>query len=140
MRKWPTKTARHFKPRRCILGGAEGHSVTTIGKGESDLKRQNPCDCKGFGVDRRQLSLTDKEPAAGVEPAGNLDVTGVATCSFVNCDECRAALALHSECAARHCLASLDTELQWLITVWDGLSEAIRSAIVVLIASQGNVG
>jgi hypothetical protein len=41
MRKRLAKTARHFKPRRCIWGGPERHSVTTIGNRESDLKRQN---------------------------------------------------------------------------------------------------
>jgi hypothetical protein len=51
-----------------------------------------------------------------------------------------AALALHTECFKGRCLASFDTELQSVITAWNGLSEAIRRAIVVLIASQGSVG
>ena len=52
---------------RCSSGVFEGHSVSQLGKDEADKKCQNPCPGKGFDVDRRQLSPSDKVEAAGIQ-------------------------------------------------------------------------
>ena len=50
------------------------------GNGGSDQKRQNPCQGKGFDIDRRQLSPTGKVEAAGIEPASRDLSTEASTC------------------------------------------------------------
>jgi len=65
---------------RCILGGSEGHSVSSPGVEGSDQKRQNPCGCKGFDKDRRQSSSTGKLEAAGIEPASRNVSAKASTC------------------------------------------------------------
>ncbi len=54
---------------RCISGGFGRLSLSSTGNDEMSKKRQNPCQGKGFGAVRRQLSPTGKVEAAGIEPA-----------------------------------------------------------------------
>jgi len=65
---------------RCILCSAKSHSMTLDGNGEMVEKRQNPCRCKGFVADRRQLSPTGKMEAAGIEPASRDISMTASTC------------------------------------------------------------
>lgn len=71
--------------------------------------------------------------AAGIEPSDDFDATCDSVCNCENCQECRAAYALHSECFKGHLLASLDADLQRVIDGWELLSESVRDAIRALI-------
>ena len=53
---------------RCKTGGAERHSVSANGNGSDATKSENPCACKGFGVDRRQLASIVKAEGMGFKP------------------------------------------------------------------------
>src|SRR4051794_25506747 len=53
---------------RCISGGVGGQNLAQADTKASVKKRQNPCDSKGFGKDRRQLAKTDKMEDRGLEP------------------------------------------------------------------------
>ena len=74
--------------------------------------------------------------AAGIEPASDFDATGKLRCGCVICEDCRAANALHGPCPDCRWMASLDADLQGIITVWNGLPAAIKAAFVVLVRSQ----
>ena len=52
---------------RCIFCNAGSHSVAFDGNGKRPRKRQNHWPAKGFDNDRRQLAVTDKVEAAGIE-------------------------------------------------------------------------
>lgn len=54
---------------RCISGGSGGQSVATGDNEAETPKRQNPCEGKGFGKDRQDLSSLDKARTTGLEPA-----------------------------------------------------------------------
>jgi hypothetical protein len=53
---------------RCISGGADRHSVSANGNGSDAAKSENPCVCKGFGIDRRQSASIVKAEGMGFEP------------------------------------------------------------------------
>lgn len=73
-----------------------------------------------------------KMEAAGIEPAGDSDGIIKPACSCGNCEECRAASALHFACANSLDLSSIDTDLLTVVLAWAGISEPIRKAIVGL--------
>jgi hypothetical protein len=75
-------------------------------------------------------STTYKVEAAGIEPSDDFDATSEGPCNCENCQQCRAANALHSECVKRHLLASFDIDLQRLIAVWNLLDVEVRGVIV----------
>jgi hypothetical protein len=74
--------------------------------------------------------------AAGIEPALEFDATGKLPCGCVFCQECRAALALHSWRPQWLELAFDDADLQRVLDSWGLLPAAIRRAVLALIASQ----
>jgi hypothetical protein len=76
--------------------------------------------------------------AAGIEPVDDFDATAEPLCDCENCQQCRAAYALHSECFKSHFLASLDTDLQNVIESWEGVPVAIRAAINALLKGRSN--
>jgi len=71
--------------------------------------------------------------AAGIEPVSDSATNDNIACGCENCQQCRAALALHSECFKRQFMASLDVELQIVIRGWGRLQDSIRSGIVTLV-------
>jgi hypothetical protein len=73
--------------------------------------------------------------ATGIEPAFNSDATDILPCSCVNCQQCRAAPALHFGCPDWLETASHDADLQRVIAAWGDLPEAIRRALLALIGS-----
>jgi hypothetical protein len=42
--------------------------MSVNGRGSDATKSKNPCDCKGFGTDRRQLASIVKAEGMGFEP------------------------------------------------------------------------
>ena len=74
--------------------------------------------------------------AAGIEPASCNDATSNTPYACVNCQHWRAANALHSGGFQWPELASVDVELQRVITAWGDLPEAIRRAVSALVGSQ----
>jgi hypothetical protein len=62
----------------------------------------------------------------GIEPSDDFDATDFSLCDCENCQQCRAANALHSECLKSRFLASLDVDLQCLIERWSRLDESAR--------------
>ena len=71
--------------------------------------------------------------AAGIEPSVEIAANDNQPCACENCQQCRAAYALHSECFSRHLLASFDADLQRVIDGWGSLSVSVRSAIEALV-------
>jgi hypothetical protein len=75
--------------------------------------------------------------AAGIEPSDDFGATDSSVCDCENCQQCRAAYALHLECFKGHLLASLDADLQRVIAAWERLPESIRVAALAIITSNG---
>jgi hypothetical protein len=71
--------------------------------------------------------------AAGIEPSFDIDATISDVCDCGNCQQCRAANALHLECFKSRYLASLDADLQQVVTAWPHLPDAMRRAIAALL-------
>jgi len=67
--------------------------------------------------------------AAGIEPSAIFAATENSICDCENCQQCRAANALHSECFKRQFLASLDADLHYVIEQWELLDASTRRAI-----------
>jgi hypothetical protein len=74
--------------------------------------------------------------AAGIEPAVDFDATGKLDCGCVICEECRAAMALHSDVTDWLDLALADPDLQSVIRAWTVLGAPLKAAIRALIGSQ----
>ena len=72
----------------------------------------------------------------GFEPTLNSAATDDGLCGCENCQSVRAARALYVGGPNCPALASLDADLQQVITAWEGLPEAIRRAILGLVTSQ----
>ena len=78
-----------------------------------------------------------KLEAAGIEPSDDFAATKDGVCNCENCQQCRAAYALHLECFKGHLLASFDADLQRVIAVWDELPEAMRRAALAIMGLNG---
>src|SRR5579863_5639694 len=76
--------------------------------------------------------------AAGIEPAVDFDSSGKLDCGCVICEECRAAMALHSDGTDWLDLALADADLQSVIRAWRVVAAPIKAAIRALIGSQVN--
>jgi hypothetical protein len=76
-----------------------------------------------------------KVEAAGIEPSDDFDATENGICDCENCQQCRAAYALHLECFKGHLMASFDADLQRVIAVWERLDVLARRAISELLTS-----
>jgi hypothetical protein len=74
--------------------------------------------------------------AAGIEPSDDFDATENGACGCENCQQCRAANALHEECFKLRFLASLDAELQCVVGAWTGLATPLRSAVLALVTGE----
>jgi hypothetical protein len=70
--------------------------------------------------------------AAGIEPSDDFAATENRICDCENCQQCRAAYALHFECFKGQLLASFDSELQRIIAAWNKLEPATRRVIGTL--------
>jgi hypothetical protein len=75
--------------------------------------------------------------AAGIEPSADFAATDSNVCDCENCEQCRAANALHFECFKSHFLASLDADLQQVTNSWELLNAAARHAIAAQVADRG---
>ena len=67
--------------------------------------------------------------AAGIEPSFVSDATVSSVCDCENCQQCRAAMALHFECFKNHLLASADADLHYVIGQWAKLAASTQRAI-----------
>jgi hypothetical protein len=74
--------------------------------------------------------------AAGIEPGSDFDATENGVCNCENCEQCRAAYALHEECFKSRFLATLDVELLRVLVEWGSLAAYVRGAIIALLASE----
>ena len=74
--------------------------------------------------------------AAGIEPSDDFGASDSCICDCENCQQCRAAYALHLECFKEHLMASFDADLQGVIVGWNGLPASTRKAIVTLAGSR----
>ena len=74
--------------------------------------------------------------AAGIEPSDDFGATVESACDCENCQQCRAAYALHLECFKGHLLASFDADLQQVIGAWDRLPDAVRGVVAALVRSE----
>jgi hypothetical protein len=72
---------------------------------------------------------------AGIEPASGFDVTADSDCTCDFCDGWRAALALQSSDSGSLATAPHDANLQRVISAWTVLPEAIRRAVLAMIAA-----
>ncbi len=70
--------------------------------------------------------------AAGIEPNGDFDASGILPCGCVICEGCRAARALQNGCSRWLDLSSVDADLQSVHVAWPHLPGAIRKAILSL--------
>ena len=68
--------------------------------------------------------------AAGIEPAVEIAANDNGLCTCEECQQCRAANALHFECFNRHFLTSFDADLQRVIAAWDVLDDRTRREMV----------
>jgi hypothetical protein len=75
--------------------------------------------------------------AAGIEPAVDFDPSVKLVCGCVICEECLAAMALHSDGTNWLELALTDADLESVIRAWKGLAEPIRRAVRALLGSPG---
>src|SRR5262245_14743947 len=82
---------------------------------------------------RREVSPAADVEAAGIEPSCDSDATDSSVCDCENCQQCRAANALHFECFKWQFLASLDARLRDLILAWDHTPDARRTAVASLV-------
>jgi hypothetical protein len=74
--------------------------------------------------------------AGGIEPPFRNDGTDLGHKSCELCQGCCAAPALHSGSSKRQFLASIDPELQLVLSGWHKLPEAVQSAIAMLIRAN----
>jgi hypothetical protein len=93
-------------------------NLTVIKKGHLRFSHKRPLSGGGGNRTLKWIRRNQQSPSA-----------------FVICEECRAALALHSECFKRQLLASLDADLLAVIARWDSLPGAIRKAMMDLLES-----
>jgi hypothetical protein len=70
--------------------------------------------------------------AAGIEPSADFATSESGVCDCENCQECRAARALHFECFKSQFLASLDADVQRVVAAWNKLGPATRCVINTL--------
>jgi hypothetical protein len=108
------------------------HSKTSAGNNNDVQKRQNPWQAKGSDTSRRHPSSGGKVEAAGIEPSFVSDATDSSVCDCENCQQCRAARALHFNCFKSQFLASLGADLQEFICMWEQLPIDTRCAILAL--------
>ncbi len=73
--------------------------------------------------------------AAGIEPSDDFDATIDGLCDCENCQQCRAANALHLDCFKSHFLASLDADLQRVIRAWALLPKRAQTAVLALVGT-----
>lgn len=83
-----------------------------------------------------KLLYTAAWKVAGIEPACDFDGKNERICDCVNCETCRAALALHSGGSNRLDLSSIDADLLSVVLAWQKISTPIRNAILGLARSQ----
>jgi hypothetical protein len=74
--------------------------------------------------------------AAGIEPSAIFAASERGICYCENCQQCRAARALHFECFKSQLLASLDIDLQNLIDRWERLDATTRHAVAAQIGQE----
>lgn len=74
--------------------------------------------------------------AGGIEPPIHVERNGNCDKSCDHCTECRAARALHSGGTGRQFLATNDADLQLIARVWPQLTEAVRTAIAMLVKAN----
>ncbi len=101
-----------------------------------DQRNSHPVKDKQPFIESNEGLFNLEVEAAGIEPAFNLDGTAVTNCNCVNCQEGRAARALHPGCPDWLQLSSLGADLQSVLLSWRRLPEPIRRAILALIESQ----
>jgi hypothetical protein len=73
---------------------------------------------------------------AGIEPARDSDAIVNLSCACGNCEQCRAAPALHFPHSEWLDPASIDADLLTVVLAWEKISGPIRKAIVALAESQ----
>jgi hypothetical protein len=73
--------------------------------------------------------------AAGIEPSDDFDASEISICDCENCQQCRAANALHEQCFKMRFLTTLDADLQRVIGAWGQLSDAMRIAMRAFVES-----
>jgi hypothetical protein len=71
--------------------------------------------------------------AAGIEPSADVAATENSVCDCENCQQCRAARALHFECFKSHFLASLDADLQRVVYAWALAEPPLRQMILAIV-------
>jgi hypothetical protein len=72
----------------------------------------------------------------GIEPPSTNDGTDLGQKSCELCQGCCAAPALHFEGTQRQLLASIDPDLQTVMSGWNRLPDAVRAAITMLIRAN----
>ena len=111
----------------------EASWAAPLGSRTEATREKNPRRSKGLDALGQALTLDvtacHRVEAAGIEPSDNFDATSECQCNCENCQQCRAANALHSGCIKRHLLASFDIDLQCLIERWERLDVSVRQAI-----------
>lgn len=77
---------------------------------------------------------------AGIEPACDSDGIIKADYACGNCEQCRAAPALHFGRPNWLDLSSIDSDLQSVVVAWEKISKPIRKAILALVQSAVSTG
>ena len=77
-----------------------------------------------------------KVPEVGLEPNLDSSTTADSDCVCAFFPQCCAANALQEGVSNCRRLASIDTDLQRVVRVWDELPEQIRRAILALVGSS----
>lgn len=137
----PAKPANECLHIVCTSSGADGQtgSAAVAARQQEGVahERKNPRRSKGLDATGQPLSQADpnyqKVEAAGIEPSCDFDATKSSVCDCENCQQCRAAYALHLKCFKSQFLASLDGDLQWIVAHWEQLDKSTQDAVVALI-------
>ena len=80
--------------------------------------------------------LSEKVGATGFEAADKIVVTDDCDCPCDFCQGCALANALQTDGSNCLDLASLDADLQCVISAWDGLPEVVRRIVLTLVSTS----
>jgi integrase len=113
---------------RCRFCSADSRSVTVDGTQPTDKKSENPCRGKGYVADRRQLAVTGKVEAAGIEPVRST-YQAVTVQGLRNRSGVQSAPGQQSHGSDRPDMSPDDETLRRVIDAWPRLPTHIKASI-----------
>jgi hypothetical protein len=124
-----TVNERRYRRATSRLPGRERTYVATNQPKKRRAAGLLPASQKSIKPNDSRHFHISKVEAAGIEPSSDFDTTENIICNCENCQQCRAAYALHCECFKSHLLASIDADLHYVIEQWKLLDASTQRAI-----------